>query len=99
MALRQYSVPLFATQIADLAICSRGFQRSVLRIRYHLDLYNQLVSYTQSLFEKTYNKPSPEDRAALIANQERGYRDAGVRAEIIVHAIGDLHKQYGSAKT
>jgi hypothetical protein len=96
MALRQYSIPLFATQIADLAICSRDFQRSVLRIRYHLDLYNQLVPYTQSLFEKTYNKPSPEDRAALIANQERGYRDAGVRAEIIVQLINDLHKSYGA---
>jgi hypothetical protein len=99
MALRQYSIPLFATQIADLAICSRDFQRSVLRIRYHLDLYNQLVAYTQSLFEKTYNKPSPEDRVALIANQKRGYREAGVRAEIIVQMIRDLRKRYGSTKT
>lgn len=97
MALRQYSMPLFATQIADLAICSPDFQRSVLNIRYHLDLYNQLVPYTHSLFEKTYNKPSPEDRASLIANQERGYRDAGVRAEIIVQAISDLRKKYSSS--
>lgn len=43
MALQQYAVPLFTTQVADLAICSLDFQRSVLRIRNHLDLFNQLV--------------------------------------------------------
>ena len=99
MALRQYAIPLFATQLADLAICRRDFQRSVLRIRYHLDLYNQLVPYTQSLSDKTFDKPSPKDREAIIANQERAYRDAGVRAEIIVQAISELHNEYGSAKT
>jgi hypothetical protein len=98
MSLRQYTIPLFATQIADLTICSLDFQRSVLKIRYHLDLYNQLVPYTQSLFEKTFNNPSPDDREALITNQEQGYRDAGIRAEIIMQEIGDLQKRYGSAK-
>src|SRR5260370_22439524 len=38
LGLRQYSIPLFATQVADLAICSLDFQRAVLHIRYHLDL-------------------------------------------------------------
>jgi len=97
LTLRQYAIPLFATQIADLAICSLDFQRSVLKIRYHLDLYNQLVPYTQSLFDKTFNNPSPDDREALITNQEQGYRDAGMRAEIIMQEIGDLQKRYGSA--
>jgi len=98
MALRQYSVPLFATQVADLTICSRDFQRSVLHIRYHLELFNQIVPDLKSLFEKTYNNPNPQDRAALIANQEVGYRDAGKRAEIIMRAIGDLQKKCGPSK-
>lgn len=70
----------------------------MLNIRYHLDLFNQLVPYTRLLFDKTFNKPSPEDRNALIANQEHAYSDAGRRAEIIMDAIGDLHKRYRSAK-
>src|SRR5438876_102166 len=32
----QYALPLFVTQIADLAICPLPFQRSVLHVRYHL---------------------------------------------------------------
>jgi hypothetical protein len=94
IALRQYAIPLFATQIADLAICGLEFQRSVLKIRYHLDLYNQLVPYTLSLFEKTFNNPTPVDRAALIANQEQGYRDAGTRAEVIMQEVGHLKERY-----
>lgn len=99
IGLRQYSIPLFATQIADLAICSLEFQRAVLHIRYHLDLYNQLVLYTQSQFEKTFNNPSLDNRAALITNQEEGYRDACQRAEIIMRAIADLRKCYGPDKS
>jgi hypothetical protein len=95
--LPQYAIPLFVTQIADLTICDLDFQRSLLHIRYHLDLYNQIRPYTQSLMEKTFNNPTAEDRAALITNQEEAYRDAGIRAEIIMRAIGDLQQRYGSA--
>lgn len=98
IALRQYAIPLFAAQIADLAICSLDFQRSVLNIRFHLDLLNQLAPYTQSLFDKTFNNLSSENREAVIANQEQGYRDAGMRSEIVMEAIGNLQKRYGSAK-
>jgi hypothetical protein len=92
LGLRQYAIPLLATQIADLAICSRDFQRSVLHIRHRLDLFNQLTLRVESLFDKTFNNPSPGDRAALIANQEEGYRDAGKQAEMLVQAISELKK-------
>jgi hypothetical protein len=98
IALRQFAIPLFATQIADLPICGLDFQRSVLKIRYDLDLYNQLVPYTQSLLERTFDDLSPENREALISNQEQGYREAGQRAGIIMEEIGELRKRYGSAK-
>jgi hypothetical protein len=97
ISLRQYSVPLLAAQMAELAICSLDFQRAVLHIRNHLDLFNQFVLYTQSLFEKTFDKPTPGDWKALATNQEEAYHDAGTRAEIIIRAIGDLRKQYNSA--
>jgi hypothetical protein len=97
VSLRQYALPLFASQIADLTICSAEFQRFVLKIR-HLELFNQLVPYTQSLFDKTFNKPNPEDREALIGNLEEGYRAAGKRAEHIMQAIDDLNQQFGSGK-
>ncbi len=98
LRLPQHSVPLFVTQIADLTICELDFQRSVLHIRDHLDLYNQIGPYTQSMSEKTFNNPMPEDRAALITNQEHAYRDAGIRAEIIMRAVGDLRERYSRPK-
>jgi hypothetical protein len=98
LTLKQYSIPLFVAQIGDLAICSRDFQRAVLHIRYHLDLLNQDVISAQSLFDKTFSKPTDEDREALIANQEHCYRDACTRAEIIMRAIGDLQKHYGASE-
>jgi hypothetical protein len=40
ITLKQYGFPLLAAQVADLAICPLKFQRSVLKIRYQLDLFN-----------------------------------------------------------
>ena len=97
IGLKQYGMPLLVSQTADLPICSLDFQRAILRIRYQLDLFNQLVPYAQSLFEKTYNNPREQDRQALIANQEQAYQDAGKRAEIIVRGIGKLRKEHGRA--
>jgi hypothetical protein len=98
MVLRQYSTPLFAAQMTDLALCELDFQRAVLRIRHHLDLFNQFVPYTQSLFDKTFSNPGPKDREALMANLEEGYRNSGTQAEIIIRAIRDLQERHGSAK-
>ena len=92
LSLRQYSIPLLATQIGDLAICSRQFQRCVLYIRQRLDIFNQLALRAEAQFDKTFSNPSPGDRAALIANQEEGYRSAGKQAELIVRAINNLQK-------
>ncbi|MGP8244530.1 MAG: hypothetical protein ACLQVN_08430 [Bryobacteraceae bacterium] len=94
ISLAQYATPLFATQIADLAICGVDFQRAVLHIRKQLGLFNDLVPYTRWLMDKTFGKPSPEDREALVTNQEAAYRDAGRRAEIIMRAISELCRRY-----
>jgi hypothetical protein len=90
ITLRQYSIPFFATQIGDLAICGLDFQRAVLNIRYQLDLFNQNAISAQSLFDKTFSKPTPEDLEALRTNLEHCYPDAGMRAEIIMEAIAGL---------
>jgi hypothetical protein len=95
LALRQYSLPLITTQTSDLTICSLDFQRAVLHVRFHLDLCNQLVPYTQTLHEKTFSDLSPENREAVIANLEQSYRQYGDRAELIVEAIKALDNQYG----
>lgn len=96
MSMREYAIPLFAAQLQDLVICSLEFQRAVLRIRYNLDLFNQLVPYVQSLYEMTFKGLSESDRQAVITNQEQTYRQAGARAEIIIDAIFDLNERYGS---
>jgi hypothetical protein len=90
LGLRQYSLPLITTQIADLTICSLDFQRAVLHIRFHLDLCNQAVPESQSLLQKTFSDLSPGNREALIGNLEQVYRGYGNQAEIIVQAIKAL---------
>jgi hypothetical protein len=87
LGLRQYSLPLITTQISDLPICSLAFQRAVLHVRFHLDLCNQFVPYSQALHDKTYSDLSPENREAVVANLEQGYREYGDRAE--AHRRGD----------
>ena len=98
MTLPQYALPLFITQIADLTICDLDFQRSVLHIRSHLDLYNQIGPYTQLLLGKSFDKPTPQDLEAILTNREVAFQDAGNRAEIIVRAIWDLQKRHGDPK-
>jgi hypothetical protein len=95
IGLRQYSMPVLTTQVVELAICGMDFQRAVLQIRQHLELFNQIGLYAQSQFDKTFGQITAENREILIANQEEAYSDAGNRSEIIMRAIGDLRKKYG----
>ena len=95
MSLRTYSLPLFTSQVSELAMCSLDFQRRVLRVLYHLDLFNQLAPDASSLFEKTFTSTTTTNRDILIANLDQAYIEAGRRAEIIISIINDLHKQYG----
>lgn len=96
IVLRQYSLPLFVTQLADLTICGLDFQRQVLHIRQQLDLYNQLVGYMQWLNDRTFTNPTPSDKEAIITNWEMACRDAGIRAEYVMKAIGELQKRFGA---
>ncbi len=98
LALRQYSLPLIATQISDLTICSIAFQRAVLHVQFHLDLCNQFVPHSQALHDKTFSDLTPENRDAVIANLEQGFREYGDRAERIVEAIKAIDDQYGRSQ-
>jgi hypothetical protein len=77
MNLVKYSPPLLATQISDLTMCPLDFQRSVLRVHHHLDLFNQSVPYTHALFQKTFDKPTELDRGIIIQNLEQAYLAIG----------------------
>jgi len=90
MMIRQYALPLFVTQLADLAICPISFQRAVLHVRYHLDLYNQSIPYLQALSDKTYGTLDPKNHSIVVGNLEAGYQDLGERAEIIIEAISKV---------
>ncbi len=98
VGLRQYAAPLFATQMSDVAICSLDFQRAVLNIRRHLDLYNQLAALAESLFSRSFDNRGPEERDVLRANVERNCRDAATQAEMVVDAILDLKIRYSRGK-
>jgi hypothetical protein len=70
VGLRQYSLPLLTTQVVELMICGTEFQRAVLYIRQHLDLFNQIGVYAQSQFDKTFGAITADNREILILNQE-----------------------------
>jgi hypothetical protein len=70
LGLQQYGLPLLATQVADLAICPIGFQRAVLNVRYHLDLFNCSAAYLQSQFDKTFMDLTEENHTAILKNLE-----------------------------
>ena len=65
-----------------------------LRIRHHLDLYNQHALTAQSQFDKTFDGPTPYNLEVLKVNQERQLESARTQAEIIIGAIGDLRREY-----
>jgi hypothetical protein len=94
VSLRQYGVPLFASQVNELIICGIDFQRRVLHIRQHLELFNQIAPYAESVLGRTFGNPTPGDRQALIENQEVAYRSAGTRAEIVMESIEELKFRY-----
>jgi hypothetical protein len=85
----QYALPLFVTQLADLAICPLWFQRGVLNVRFHLDLFNQLAGQMETWNEKLFGE-NLADRGVLKNNIHHRFRDLGERAEIIINAINTL---------
>ncbi|HZT33485.1 MAG TPA: hypothetical protein VFA33_26595 [Bryobacteraceae bacterium] len=96
LSVKQYALPLFVSQMADLSMCPIDFQRAVLNIRYHLDLYNQSIPLLQSLFDKTFASLTEENLAIIRANIEQGYKDVGQRAEIIKNAISELRMRFST---
>jgi hypothetical protein len=88
--VRQYSLPLFVTQLADLAICSLPFQRAVLNVRYHLDLFNQIAARVQTWNDKTVTGLDEPNHAVAVNNADQEFRAMGARAEIVINAINNL---------
>jgi hypothetical protein len=89
-SVRQYALPLFVTQLADLAICSLAFQRAVLKVRHHLDLFNQMAAQIQTWNDRTFGGLNEADQATIRKNIESLFLALGEQAEIIIKAINNL---------
>ena len=87
ISVREYTPPLFATMFSDLVICPLSFQREVLHVRHHLDIYNQKVRELRAMHDKTFSELNDVNRAIIEENLEEGYQFLGERADIVVDAV------------
>ena len=87
ISVREYTPPLFATMFSDLVICPLSFQRDVLHVRHHLDIYNQKARELRAMHDKTFSELSDVNRAIIEENLEEGYQFLGERADIVVDAV------------
>lgn len=91
LGLKQYSVPLLAAHVGDLAILPIQFQVAALRIKGRLDFFNQEVVTLQRYFDRTFDSSlSEENRRVIVSNMDQGYMNLAGTAQRIAEKISDL---------
>ena len=94
LALKQYSLPFLQSVSNELPICSLDFQRRVLHVKGRLDVFNQHVSFLQTLFMKTFEVPDSKYEK-VTTNLSEGYSQLAEFAEDIANAIGEIESLSG----
>ena len=94
LSIPEYSLPLFISHASELAICPLKFQWMTLRVRRHVDLFNQSVPVSRYWLHKTFDKLSEPDRQAVNTNLRGAYDNLRLQSEQIIRAIGELNAAY-----
>jgi hypothetical protein len=94
LSVPQYSLPLFISHTAELALCPIEFQRLALRTRHHLDLMNHEILKSSKWFEMTFQALTQENRAKVSQNLDSSYDALKTQAEHIVSTIAELVGEY-----
>lgn len=91
LGLREYAVPFLVAHMADLSIFPISFQAAILRVKGHLDVFNQQVVFLQKQFDRTFDSSlSEENRQAVRANIDNGYQELAEKADQIANGISPL---------
>jgi hypothetical protein len=86
LSLKEYTVPLLSAHVADISLFPVPFQVAALRVKGHLDMFNQHVRYLQGQFEKTFNA-ADQNYDTIRSNLDNGYQELGEIAKRIADAV------------
>jgi len=88
---REYGLPLLLSLAGEMAMCPMEFQQRVFRIKFRLDVYNQVVMQQRTQYEKTFDASiTAENREIVGANLEEGCRQMADTAEMIVDMVAKV---------
>ena len=90
-----YRLPFLENQVSQIGILPGSTQERVLRVQYHLDLYNGQAEFVMSQFALTFDSSiEGSNREAVLENVESSCRSLAGRAvslaEFITSALEDL---------
>lgn len=91
VGLLQYSLPFINAHMADISLFPVPFQSAVIRIKDQLDTFDQRVVILQKFIEKTFDTSlSAENRALILSDLQKGYRDLADQSKRIADAVSTL---------
>jgi hypothetical protein len=90
LSLKEYGIPLLAGNIGEVSILPIPFQVAVLRIKGHLDLFNQDVVLLRKHFDRTFDSSLSKENRRAEDNLEQGYEDLAKKARGIAERISKL---------
>jgi len=89
------SLPFLSSQVHMLSVCQPDFRQRILRIKAHVDLFNQQVMQAMGFLEKTFDQSiTGDNRLAVEGNLEEGYEAVARRAEVIIDCVSELRSRY-----
>lgn len=93
VALKEFTAPLLAAHMSEISESPVAFQSATLKVKAHLDLFNQAVAYMDKQERRTFDLSIiGNNREAVMANIEQGYTDLEKRARAIADAISQIPK-------
>jgi hypothetical protein len=94
VGLKKYSLPYLSAQMQMLSGSSSTVQTEVLQILAHVEMPNEEIDLSSSLFHRTFDSSlSPENYQAIVANQLSSYRNVSRMARALVDRIEAVVRQ------
>ncbi len=91
VALKKLDLPILEANIDKLPNFPHSLQRAILDVKSNLDLFNQEVDFSMSMFQKTFDPAvGGVNREAVLSNIHKSYRDLTNRAETLANKITNI---------
>ena len=85
--LQRIAAPLLDSRVSALWTFDTSFQRSLLEIKHHLSLLDDLVERSRKYFDLTFGKLEGDNFRLVQENIEQACSEYGRRAELVVRKI------------